>query len=89
MRLSHSEIYRVKKDSPEWNYMWDELAKNPLNAGQPDPFDCESEGECWQYMDSGYVNNKWVHEFRHRYHPVTKLRWYLRIPVKDKTALVS
>ena len=70
-------ILFVDRNSEEWASMWRALAASPINAGLKDPVsalqpDC---GEVWQYM--GTTNA--THEFRHRWHPVTQCREYLRI----------
>lgn len=63
----------IKRDSKEWNLMWEWLASHPLNEGLEDPAvalnkDC---GEQWQYMGSyGGNDGSVVHSFRHRAHPL-------------------
>lgn len=74
------QITIIKEDSPEWNEMWEQLAKHPLNADNPDPYSCTYVHETWQYM--GTSNGE--HTFRHRIHPITKKREYLRFPVKTE-----
>jgi len=68
----------IEKKEPEWEIAWKELARR---TGDPD---CEAldepSGEVWQYMDSFLGAAGWVHEFRHRHHPVTGDRRYVRIP---------
>jgi len=88
MKITKDGIYTIVTDGKEWKYAWGELSKQKINIGQEDPFECECEGEFWQYIDSGIVNGVLVHEFRHRHHPVTLQREYIRIPVKDRTALI-
>ena len=70
-------ILFVERDSEEWNAMWRALASKPLNAGLADPVCAldESTGERWQYMGT---YDGW-HEFRHRQHPRTQQREYLKI----------
>lgn len=87
MKITKDGIYHIEPDSSEWNYAWDQLASQKINVGLPDPREAEFNGECWQYMDSGIVCGVLVHEFRHRWHPVTGKREYIRILVQDRTAL--
>ena len=35
--------------SPEWETMWDQLAEDRLNQGDPI---CEFAGQAWEYMGS-------------------------------------
>ena len=60
-----SDYYHVHPNMPEWEYMWEELAKHPVNAGRSQPTQCLNEGEVWQYMGS----DERGHSFRHRCHP--------------------
>jgi hypothetical protein len=74
------ELVLIKPESNEWNYMWDWLASHPLNKDLSDPSTAMSEDqEVWQYMGSFRQNNQTIHEFRHRNHPVTKQREYLKV----------
>lgn len=72
----------IKRDSKEWNLMWEWLASHPLNEGLEDPAvalnkDC---GEQWQYMGSyGGNDGSVVSEFRHRAHPLDGSRKYLKM----------
>ena len=64
----------------EWHLAWKELADR---SGDQDMVGLDPEsGEVWQYMDSAPIGprGRWVHEFRHRWHPVLHRRWYVRIP---------
>jgi len=71
--LSH-----IAPGNAEWDRAWNTMAANPVNAGLEHPHVAfnESWGETWQYM--GTVNGQ--HEFRHRMHPTTDKREYLKIP---------
>lgn len=73
------EMILIKIDSPEWDYMWNWIAEHPLNKDNAEPMVCSNEGEVWQYMGSFMNDNKVVHEFRHRLHPVTGERAYLKL----------
>lgn len=55
--------------SPEWETMWDQLAEDPLNQGDPI---CEFAGKGWEYM--GSTQNH--HHFRHPCHPATEKTEY-------------
>jgi hypothetical protein len=65
----------VDVDSLEWKAIWLTLALHPLNSGCIDPFSCKNDGEVWQYM--GTDNDE--HVFRHRFHPKTGKREYLKL----------
>jgi hypothetical protein len=68
--------------------MWTALAAHPLNAGLDEPTEAyePQSGECWQYMDTTADG---LHEFRHRRHPRTLEREYVRIPELAIGALVE
>lgn len=65
------ELIFVKKDSTEWNYIWDFVANHPINEELEEPRTAFNEGEAWQYMGSFKNKDKVIHEFRHRFHPKT------------------
>jgi hypothetical protein len=65
------ELIFVKRDSKEWNYIWDFVANHPINEGIDEPRMAMNEGEGWQYMGSFKNGDKLVHEFKHRFHPRT------------------
>lgn len=73
-----SQITVIDEHNPEWNDMWEQLAKHQLNADNPNPYSCTYMNESWQYMET--ANGE--HIFRHRIHPKTKNREYLRFPAK-------
>lgn len=77
------KLFSVKRDTPEWDYMWQELAKHPINKGIKEPTVSYNDGELWEYMGS-YVFDKKnsIHEFRHRCHPKTEEREYIKITSK-------
>ena len=59
-----------ERETKEWLYMWEELAKHPINENCPEPTVCENDGETWQYMDTAmYTDGLIRHCFRHRMHP--------------------
>ena len=66
------EFILIKKDCPEWDYIWNWIANHPINKDLPDPMDALNEGEQWQYIGSFKHNDKVIHSMRHRYHPVTQ-----------------
>lgn len=72
------ELVFVKQDSTEWNYIWDFVANHPINEGLEEPRLALNNGEAWQYMGSFKQNDKLIHEFRHRQHPLTNDRYYIR-----------
>jgi len=73
----------VKRDSDEWNYMWEYVATHPLNEGLPDTSIAMNQGEAWQYMGSFKQDSKVIHEFRHRFHPKTQKREYIKLNGND------
>jgi hypothetical protein len=78
------EMVLIKPESREWNYMWDWVATHPLNEGLEEPSTATSEdSEVWQYMGSFRQNNLTIHEFRHRNHPVTNNREYLKVKCSE------
>lgn len=65
------ELIFVKQDSTEWEYIWDFVAKHPINEGIDEPRTALNEGQEWQYMGTYKNKNKLIHEFRHLLHPRT------------------
>jgi hypothetical protein len=74
------ELIFIKRDSKEWEYMWDKVAKHPINDGYEEPTLLMYQGEIWQYMGSVKNKSSINHEFRHRNHPKFKKREYIVIP---------
>ena len=70
------EIIIIKRESPEWETMWNWLANHPINSGLEEPSVAvnDQNGEAWQYMGSFRQGNRVISEFRHRMHPVTQKR---------------
>lgn len=62
---------------PEWHLAWQGLARltgdDDFEAQHPES------GEVWQYMGSTDARGHWQHEFRHRDHPLTGERRYVRV----------
>jgi hypothetical protein len=56
---------------PEWDYMWDWLAKHPINDNLSDPTLAMNNNEAWQYMGTITHDNRFIHQLRHRCHPMT------------------
>ena len=65
------EFLLLKKDTPEWEYIWNWLASHPINEGLDEPSVALNAGEAWQYMGSYKNGNTVISELRHRNHPVT------------------
>lgn len=61
----------IKPNSPEWDYMWKWLEDHPLNKDIQEPSTALNDGEAWQYMGSWQQDDRAIHSFRHRNHPVT------------------
>lgn len=65
------ELVLIEPDSPEWLFMWDWLAKHPLNKDIELPMVAMNQGQAWQYMGSYKQKERVIHTFRHRNHPTT------------------
>lgn len=67
----------IARGSQEWHYAWEQLAAYEVNRGLADPGEARNHDchEVWQYM--GTVDG--FHEFRHRCHPTTGRREYVRV----------
>ena len=65
------DMILIKKDTTEWNTMWETLANHPINDGLEFPRIAYNDGEQWQYMGSYRQDGKIIHDFRHRNHPKT------------------
>ena len=82
------KIYTVKDSGSEWDYMWLMLGKHPVNKGlngkprtEKDPTIAYNDGEAWEYMDTSIYDGEMKHCFRHRFHPKTKNRIHVQVPV--------
>jgi hypothetical protein len=64
------EMVLIKKESKEWEWMWEQVAKHPLNEGLENPSVAYNDGKTWEYIGS-YSNivGLIIHEFRHKKHP--------------------
>lgn len=76
----------VSQGTAEWSRMWGALAQHPCNAAlEPEARAIATNdkfgGEVWQYMGTVCKPNGPAihHEFRHRAHPTTDERTYVRI----------
>jgi hypothetical protein len=65
------EIIIFKKDSAEWEFIWQWLENHPINEGLEDPRVALNEGEAWQHMGCFTNKDRIICEFRHRNHPAT------------------
>jgi hypothetical protein len=61
----------IEPNSPEWDFMWEWLAKHPLNKDIAEPTVALNGDQAWQYMGSYKQKDKVIHSFRHRNHPAT------------------
>ena len=68
----------VEPDSTEWDYMWEELAKEPINSICVDSSVCLNNNEVYEYMGTFY-DGEILHNFRHRCHPATDDKFYIDI----------
>lgn len=74
----------LNHENVEWARAWDRLSRAPINdavgTDRREAY-CPDSQETWQYMGTVLVeDNGWVHEFRHRHHPVSKQRQVVRVP---------
>ena len=67
------EIVFIKRECPEWDYMWNTLEKHPINEGIPEPSLSYNKDEFWMYMGTLTDGVRYLHEFTHRSHPKTDL----------------
>jgi hypothetical protein len=63
------EYIVLKQESPSWEWCWNWLNDNPINAGITDPSIALNDGNAWEYM--GTVRNKGIaiSSFKHNSHP--------------------
>ena len=86
-----SPVMFVSRDTAEWDYMWDRLAAHYSNIGQEQPTVCYNPeyGEVWQYMGTVRQAHLLFHEFRHRMHPASGQREYLRIQASERLGVLG
>lgn len=77
------EMILIKRDSQEWERMWDNLAMHPINEGYEAPSLVVNEDEGWQYIGSFRHGKQVVHEFRHKNHPRFGRKEYIKFPASD------
>jgi hypothetical protein len=77
------EFILIEQDSNEWNYIWEWLAKHPINEGIDEPSVALNNGESWQYMGSYKQDERVVHSLRHRCQPRTQTRMDLSLVASD------
>ena len=77
------DLVLIEPNSPEWDFMWNWLANHPLNKDIPEPTTAEHEGEAWQYMGSFMQGERVLHQFRHRFHPVTETRQSVSVSASE------
>lgn len=65
------DIIFFKRDTAEWDFIWQWLEDHPINEGLEDPKSAINDGEAWQYMGTFRHDDSVVSEFRHRKHPAT------------------
>ena len=78
----------LKQANVEWARAWDRLSRASINdtvGTDRRAAYCRDSRETWQYMGTMLVNGgpddgKWLHEFRHRHHPVSKKREVVQVP---------
>ena len=57
--------------SNEWSYLWSWLEVHPINQNIDEPTLALNNGEGWQYMGTFKQGDKYIHNLRHRNHPIT------------------
>jgi|688.fasta_scaffold2065675_1 hypothetical protein len=77
------EFVLIKRDSPEWHYIWTWLEKHPINEGINDPSVAINNQECWQYTGTFKNGKDAVHSFRHKNHPKTNYIINLSLNASD------
>ena len=91
-RFVNDTVFDPTSDALEWAHMWRRLgADERMNfprydlVGGPTVAQCPDTGETWQYMGSVQYLPKtpWLHEFRHRWHPVLQRREYRRYKASE------
>lgn len=65
------EYILLKRDSIEWNILWDKLSKHPINSNIDEPNIALNNEETWQYVGSYRKGDKLISHLRHRCHPIT------------------
>lgn len=68
----------LREGSREWRAAWQRLLR--LTRDRDHEAECPLTGEVWQYLSSFRDRGRWMHEFRHRHHPVKQRRWYVQLP---------
>ena len=81
----------VNDEHHEWVYMWDLLAKHPVNAGLDEPRSADNGDDSWEYMGSSIYDGQPKHAFRHRCHPKTKHpeSVFIQVSIGFKTELLK
>ena len=69
----------VKRDSPEWFYMWSRLE---TGTGQSRDHTCEC-GQAWEYMGTWAEEGQVLHNFRHRCGFSHDSRRYVNVVASD------
>jgi hypothetical protein len=89
--MTEMSLRFIQESDPEWERMWQALGQLDMNRDMPQPTVCfdEDTAEAWQYMGTAKVGRAWMHEFRHRCHPTTKERTYVRVPMQGKWLLAK
>lgn len=77
------DLVLIKKDSKEWNYIWNWLAEHPLNEDIEEPQVALNDGYMWEYMGSFKHNDNVITQFRHRHHIKTNRLEELMLSHKD------
>ena len=75
------DLVLLKVGSPEFQWMWNEVANHPVNEGIEFPtisFNPEIDA-CWIYKYSIRRDNEVLHELIHMRHPITEDKYNLII----------
>src|SRR5437762_5415853 len=94
-----AEYPMLKRGSAEWVRAWDGLRSDDLErypqlrVAHTESLKCAwcNHGECWEYMGTTKRNplheGVWVHEFRHRDHPIARMMAHRAIPAVEVPSL--
>ncbi|MBL8949974.1 MAG: hypothetical protein JNK82_04300 [Myxococcaceae bacterium] len=71
----------LEEGTHEWEVAWAALSKKTGDWDREAY--CPLSHESWQYLCSFRDRGRWVHEFRHRHHPLKQRRWYVHVPASE------
>ncbi len=66
------KLILVKQGSTELKYIWDWISSHPINEGIENPSLAFNNGIVWEYMGTFEDKGKYLHQVRHKSHPITQ-----------------